>query len=261
MLTETTTDNGMRIWHSQPATETPLPLVLLLHERYGPVEHTFNVLERFAEAGFIAATPDLFHRFPGERGPIERAEERIDTIDSEAVTDIDATLDYLRSLSYVDGGQVGVAGFCLSGRTPLVYAVARPEQVAAISIAHGGIYPRDYHGDKPGQASVADLIPQIHCPILGMFGEADRSVPMENISRFRSDLERNKLNYWIQVFGDTPHGWMNTTEPERYRELQSDLAWNTLKKFYSSVFSSHWSKDSLTWRFESDVNMKYNFSV
>ena len=261
MLTETTVESGMRIWHSRPNTDEPRPVVLLLHERYGPVEHCFNVLERFAEYGFIAAMPDLFHRYQGDRGPIERSEDRIDTIDTQTVADIDTTLAYLRSLPYVDGTQVGISGFCLSGRTPLVYAVARPDEVAAISITHGGIYPRDYHGEKEGQAPVGTLIPQLVCPVLGMFGEEDRSVPMENISRFRSELERARGNYWIRVFAGTPHGWMNTTEKDRYREPQSEQAWETLATFYARVFAGGWSGEKLTWCFEPGVDVTYDFST
>jgi carboxymethylenebutenolidase len=260
MLIETTTADGMRTWHARPDTDAPRPLVLLLHERYGPVEHCFNVLERFAKSGFVAAMPDLFHRYTGDRGPIERSEDRVDTDDVESVADIDATLAHLRTLSYVDSTRVGVSGFCLTGRTPLVYAVARPDEVAAIAITHGGIYPRDYHGDKPGQEPVAGLIPRLSCPVLGMFGETDRSVPMENISRFRRELERSGADYWIKVFAGTPHGWMNTTNSAIFREPQSETAWQTLAEFYSSVFAGDWNKGTRTWRFEPDTALKYDFA-
>jgi hypothetical protein len=43
MLNETMTESGMRIWHALPDDSgAPRPVVLLLHERYGPVEHSFN---------------------------------------------------------------------------------------------------------------------------------------------------------------------------------------------------------------------------
>ena len=261
MMIETTAGSGMRIWHAQPDTDQRRPAVLLLHERYGPVEHSFNVLNRFAEYGFVAAMPDFFYRFQGDRGPIERAEDSIDTTDGETVSDIDATLAYLRSLPYVDAGRIGVAGFCLSGRTPLVYAAARPDDTAAISITHGGIYPRDYHGEKPGQEPVAGLIQQIQCPVLGMFGEADRSVPMENVSRFRRELERGAKDYLIRVYAGTPHGWMNTTEQGRYRETASEDAWTMLAEFYRGVFAGDWQTGTRTWRFEPETAVAYDFAT
>ena len=260
MLTETTTAEGMRIWHARPDTSEPRPAVLLLHERYGPVEHSFNVLNRFAEYGFVAAMPDFFYRYEGDRGPIERAEDRIDVTDDEVVADIDATIHYLHSLDYVAAGPVGVVGFCLSGRVPIVYAVARPEDVAAIAVAHGGIYPRDYHAEKPGQASVAGLIPDIECPVLGMFGEKDRSVPMENIARFRRELERNGVDYWIRVFADAPHAWMNTTNEHSYREPQSEEAWSILSRFFADVFEGVWDGGRSTWLFQADAAIEYDFA-
>lgn len=260
MLTETTTSDGMRIWHTRPDTDEPRPAVLLLHERYGPVEHSFNSLHRFAEYGFVAAMPDFFHRFKGDRGPIERAEDRIDVKDDEVVTDIDATLRFLRTLDYVTEGPVGIAGFCLSGRVPIVYAVARPDEVAAISVVHGGIYPRDYYPDRPGQASVAGIIPEIACPLLGMFGAMDRAVPLENVARLRSELERNGIDYWIRVFAGAPHGWMNSTELDRYREPQSEESWDILSRFFADVFDGVWGGGRTTWLFQPDAEIEYDFA-
>ena len=264
MLTETTTEQGMRVWHARPAADGPRPALLLLHERYGPVEHSFLVLERMAEAGFVTAMPDLFHRFKGDRRPVELGEGRVEITDPEVVADLDATIRYLRSLPYVDRRGVGVVGFCLSGRAPIVHAAARPNEVAAICIAHGGIYPRDYTAEKPGQASVAGLIPQLRCPILGMFGENDRSVPMENVSRFRRELERNGKDYWIRVFAGTPHGWMNATEPDRYptryHAASAEQSWGVLARFFTDVYSGAYANGQRTWLFQPDAAVGYDFA-
>jgi carboxymethylenebutenolidase len=261
MLIETTLDSGMRIWHAQPDTDERRPAVLLLHERYGPVEHSFNVINRFAEYGFVAVMQDLFHRYDGDRGPIERAEDRIDCTDAENIADIDETLAYLRSLPYVGAARIGVAGFCLSGRTPLVWAAARPDDTAAISLTHGGIYPRDYHGDKPGQQPVGELIPSMQCPVLGTFGEADRAVPLENVSRFRRELERHGKDYRIRVYADTPHAWMNSTDPKRYREAASEHTWAMLAEFYRGAFAGDWQTGARTWRFEPEEAVAYDFAT
>ena len=264
MLTETTTAEGMRIWHARPDATGPRPAVLLLHERYGPVEHSFVVLERMAEYGFVAAMPDLFHRYTGEREPIESAQARVEITDDEVIVDLDATVRYLRSLPYVAPGGVGVAGFCLSGRAPIVYAAARPSDVAGICITHGGIYPRDYKGEPPGQASVAGLIPKLQCPILGMFGEKDWLVPMEYISRFRRELERTGKSYWVRIFAGTPHGWMNATQPDhyptRYHARSAEIAWNILSQFYTDVFDGAYDASAHTWLFQPDKDLAYDFS-
>ena len=260
MLIEETMASGMRVWHTRPETGEPRGVLMLLHERYGPVQHSFNLIEKAAEDGFVGVMQDLFHRYDGERGPIERAEARVDLVDEESIADVDETLAYLRSLPYVDGSRIGIAGFCLSGRIPIVFAAARSD-AAAIAIAHGGIYPRDYLAQKPGQASVAGLIPRIDCPVLGMFGDADLLVPLENVSRFRRELERNRKSYWIRVYADTPHAWMNSTTPDAYRERQSDDAWRAMIEFFTDSFDGGWSGGYLRWRFEPDAAVGYDFAT
>ena len=260
MLIEETLTSGMRVWHARPDTDEPRPLMLMLHERYGPVQHSFNVLERIAEAGFVACCMDLFHRYEGDRAPIENAEARVDPTDAESIDDLDETIAHMRKAAYVDGGRIGVVGFCLSGRTPLVYAAAR-DGVSAIAVYHGGIYPREYAGSTPGQDTVSNVIPKLRCPVLGMFGERDPSVPMENIQRFRRDLERARKDYRIRVYADAPHGWQNSTVPARYRPALAETAWRETVDFFDEVFAGRWDDGRTHWRFEPDAAVAYDFSV
>ena len=113
MLIEETLASGMRVWHARPGTEEPRPLMLLLHERYGPVQPSFNVIERIAEAGFVACFMDMFHRYEGDRGPIERSESRVDPTDDESIADLDETIAHIRELAFVGActgfGHVGLA--------------------------------------------------------------------------------------------------------------------------------------------------------
>ncbi|MCI0815668.1 MAG: dienelactone hydrolase family protein [Chloroflexi bacterium] len=260
MLIEETLASGMRVWHARPDTREPRPLMLMLHERYGPVQHSFNVIERIAEAGFVACFMDMFHRYEGDRAPIEKSEARVDPTDEESVADLDETIAHMRTLGYVDGGRIGVVGFCLSGRTPLVYAAARGG-VSAIAVFHGGVYPRDYAGSTAGQEPVSNVIPKLPCPVLGMFGELDPLVPLENVQRFRRDLERARKHYRIRVYAGTPHGWQNSTMPDHYRPGPADAAWGETVDFFNEVFAGRWDDGRLRWQFEPDAAVTYDFSA
>ena len=89
MLVEKTLASGMRIWSARPNTDAKRPLVLLLHERYGPVKHSMNMVEKLALDGFVVCVPDMFHRSSGDRGPVEPAEARIDPEDHTALADLE----------------------------------------------------------------------------------------------------------------------------------------------------------------------------
>src|SRR5688500_19053337 len=49
-------------WVAVPAAgmPTPAPVVVICHERYGVVQHTVELTEKFAAAGFIAVAPDFY---------------------------------------------------------------------------------------------------------------------------------------------------------------------------------------------------------
>jgi carboxymethylenebutenolidase len=257
MYTETILASGMRVWVSKADSDEPQPLLLMLHERYGPVQHSFNVIERAAEYGFVACFPDLFHRYEGDRGPLERSEARYDPTDEQVLADLDETIAYLRTQTFVNGNQIGIVGFCLSGRMPLVYAAAR-QDAQAIGIFHGGIYPRDYVPEFPGQDSTTNMLPLIDVPVLAGFGEDDRLVPLENIRRFRNELQQLEKRARVQVFADTPHGWMNTTRDE-YRHEASERAWELINSFFREAFAGQWAEPRVD--FAVDDGVAFDFGT
>ena len=157
-IAETQLASGMRLWYARPTENEPRPVLIMLHERYGPVEHSFNVIKRAAESGYVACFPDLFHRYEGPRGPIERSEARYDPTDEQSVSDIDEAVAFMNAQSFVVPNQIGIVGFCQSGRTPMVYA-ASGRKPTAIGVFHGGIYPRDYEPVFEGQESTAAFLP------------------------------------------------------------------------------------------------------
>lgn len=258
MLVKETLASGMRVWHARPDTGDPRPAVLLLHERYGPVPYSFDAIEKLAGDGFVACVYDMFHRYQGDRRPIEQAQARVDPTDDEALADLDETIAYLRKLPYVDGDRIGMAGFCLSGRTPLVYAAAR-DDVSAIAVFHGGIYPRDYEASMPGQQTVAGLIPRLSCPVLGGFGEHDNLVPLENVRRFRGELERHGRSFEIRVFANVPHAWLNHTT-DAYRKREADEAWAMMVRFFTEVFDGTWDGQTVA-RFQADPSIAFDFAL
>ena len=257
MLDELTLSSGMRIWTARPATGEPKPAVVVLHGRRGPIaiDGSWDRVERLAQDGFVACVPDLYHRFTGDRGPIEAQEARIDCTDAEYLADVDEAVAYLRTLPYVDGQSIGVAGFCMSGRIALTYAAAR--EPGAVALFHGGLYPRDYDTIFPGQESIANFIPNISCPVLGQFGELDPRVPMPNVRRFRSEMEESGKSYEIRIFADTDHGWLNH-RTDAYRHDEAEAAWSTFTTFLTDAFAGRWKSDRAIWRFAADSSVDYN---
>jgi len=108
--------SGMTAFRALPKAKGKRPAMILLHERYGVVQHTKDLIVKFAKAGYVAIAPDLFWRFTGDRKALERGDARADIRDSEALEDIGAAIDYLKKQDLVDAKRIAVMGVCQTGR-------------------------------------------------------------------------------------------------------------------------------------------------
>ena len=126
-------DNRINGFLGKPSGTGRRPAVIHLHERYGIVEHTTDLGEKFLDAGYVTIVPDLFSRFTGDRQALARGEEHTDLSDEEVLRDIDAVVDYQRALPEVDAGKIAMSGVCQTGRQPLLVSAKRNYLSAASS--------------------------------------------------------------------------------------------------------------------------------
>ena len=155
--------------------------------------------------------------------------------------------------------KVAMSGVCQTGRQPILVAAKR-------DYAHGrgGALRRGLRRrlEIPPDATGVDrkLLQEMQCPLTAVFGELDNLIHRDNIVRMTSVLAAAKKSFGIRVYPDAPHGFLNDTMPGRYRQPQSDAAWNQITSFLKSVFAGEWKKDRAIWRFEADSSLDYDFT-
>ena len=260
-MKEETLASGMRVWSAQPEGPGPFPTVVILHERYGPVRFTFNNVDRMAQEGFAAFAPDMFHRHTGDRKRVEAAEDRAELQDTRSLTDMDELVAHIRGVSYADADRLVIAGYCQTGRTPIVVASQRDYVTGAV-VMHGGIYNWDFNPVEKGQEPIAGFIPQLSCPVFGGFGELDEIISLPNVWTLRRMLEESRKSYDIHVFQGAVHSWMNTTTPaalKRYNAEATEPAWQAMLNFCREITSGAWDREQLICRFDSTVEPGRDF--
>jgi carboxymethylenebutenolidase len=241
-----------------PKAKGRRPAVIILHERYGIDRHTKDLTVKLAQAGFVGLAPDLFHRFAGDRKAVLRGEQRVDLRDDEALEDLNAAVEYLKKSSNVDGSRIGIIGVCQTGRQPLLLAANRNDIAGAV-VLYGAVGGREWLGNELRPTPVADLIAKVNCPVLGIFGEADHIISVDDVLKFRGCLEESKKNYHVRLYRDAPHGWLNDTMPGRYRKEAAKDAWSLMISFLKKCFAGHSDSQRIVWKFESDYATQYDF--
>jgi carboxymethylenebutenolidase len=251
--------NGMPAVTAFPANGAGrLPVVVLMHERYGLVQHTRDQAARCARDGYFVIAPNFFFRHP-DQVALNKGDGRYDMTDPESVELMNAALDKARESSVADMDRVAIAGYCQTGRHPLVYAAQH--KIAAAVVWYGAASKSEWNVNDLQPKALAEVIADVDCPVFAAFGAEDHIISLDDVRRFRNTLEDHRKSYDIHVYAGAPHGWLNDTMPGRYRKEQAEAAWARQQAFLSEALGEKgWRSDIVSWRFSCESSTSYDFS-
>ena len=194
------------------------PGVVVIQEWWGLVPHIQSVVDRLAEAGFVALAPDLYHGVATTE-PDEATKAMMNLDIARAGTEIDGAVARLRADDAVTGDTVGVVGFCMGGGLAL-YAASRNPAVGA-AVAYYGVGPaRDQVDFSSTKAAV-----------LGHWGEQDHSYSHADIEAIEAKLREagtSVESFWYPA----DHAFFNDDRPEVYNAEAARLSWDRTLAFF-----------------------------
>lgn len=249
--------NGMDAHLAVPASSRATPCVIVIHERYGLVRHIQEIADRFARAGYVAIAPDLFFKHPNPDA-LHRGDSSYEMTDPEAIIGLDAAIDALTKVPNADVNRLAAMGICQTGRHPLVLAAHRP--VSAALVWYGSAQPREWAVNARYTRALDEIIAVIDCPVLGVFGEIDNLISIEDIRKFRDCLEKHGKSFDIGVYPGAPHGFFNDTMPGRYRRAEAEAAWSRQLEFLRAAFDPALDRSRVVQRYSSNIGRDYDFS-
>ena len=240
-------DNTRAFLALPKTTAGPFPAVIIGHERYGLVQHTLDLAAKFASFGYACVAPDMASHWDGDKEALNRGDIGLPLNEDQVKYYYGLCLDYLISLAEVNGQQIAAMGVCQSGGYPLLINSVRPE-ISANIVVYGGTRTSE------------DVIAACTAPIVGIFGEADHTISVDDVDGFRATLQRLKKDYEIKLYAGMPHGWLNDTMPGRYRQREAEEVWFQIIHFLENVYAGAYPAGRTRWRWESDISTSYDFS-
>lgn len=257
--TDLTMNGGLPIFFAAPTDGGPFPAAVVMHERYGLVEHTKDLAVRLATAGYVVAAPDLYFEHPDQEA-LHRGEARLgrpsDRLMFQYLCD---TVDALtaRDDSLVE--RLAMMGACATGRYPIVYGANRPLRAAVV--LHGAAPKKEWQVNESFPESMPSMIERLEAPVLGMFGEKDHSISVDDVRGFRDLFEQSNKTYDISIYEGAPHGWLNDTMPGRYRPKPAAIAWQQLLDFLAANLGDEPLDGGISWKFSSVKARDYDFTT
>lgn len=240
------------------SAESPAPIIVVSPERYGLVQHTVDIAERFAANGWAAVSPDFY------TGISEDEAGRLPSLsDAHVMEHVDAALAHLADDPRCDSSRVVVFGVCRSGSWGLLASAAHPEVVGVIML-YGGAQPKEWELNADRDRPYADIIGASTAPVLAIYGEADHTMSLEMVTKVRQALEAAHRTYRMEIVKGMPHGWLNDTMPGRYYEDVAEATWVDLLRFLRAVDPAQTehviaAPGEFTWEFRASASTDYDF--
>lgn len=206
----------VRAYVAQPEGERPFPTVIMIHEFWGLNESIISLANLLAEEGYLVVAPDTFRGSTTSWVP--RAIFQVISTKPENInTDLDSVYAWLESQPDVDPDRIAIAGFCYGGRTSLVYSLHN-NQLAATVV---------FYGSPETDPAVLEALPG---PVLGIFGSADQSIPVEQVNAFEAALTEAGVPHEVTIYEGQPHAFVQDATGVKAGGAQGE-AWNQMLAF------------------------------
>lgn len=215
---------SMPVYEARPASGPPAPIVLVISEIWGVHEYIRDSTRRFAKAGFYAVAPELFKR-EGGVGQIPNVQDVLKIVlavpRKQVLGDTAAAIDWAKKRPGARADRAGVTGWCWGGSTAIQVAATNPDIKAAV-VWYGP--PARPYPDSPNPVTGFDLAKDIKVPLLGLFGETDKSPTPEDAKRFGEMVSQHNKNVEIVVYPGVGHAFHADYRPSYNAAAASD-AW------------------------------------
>ena len=220
----------MRVYVSGPESSRPAPAVVVVQGQTG-VDDFVKVSDLIASNNFVAAAPDLYHRDPPDCKD-DAPTRRMRLCDATVIQDINATVDFLKSHKSVDPRCIGIVGFCMGGRIVYLMSAANPDIKAGVMYYGGDTFSAWGDGKSPFERTK-----EIHCPIMGHFGEDDKNPSPADMRKLDAELTRLGKPHEFQSYADAAHAFANFGAVN-YREHAAKLSWPRTFGFFAKNLKS-----------------------
>ena len=226
-----TGDRTIPGYRARPKGGNGESVIIVTQEIFGVHEHIRDLCRRLAHDGYYAIAPDLYVR----QGDPTTASD-IDTLvkeivakvpDEQVMSDLDFTAGFAMK-EMASANRLGITGFCWGGRIVWLYAAHNPALKAGVAW-YGRLVgaPVPLHPRHP-----VDVAGELHAPVLGLYGENDRGIPLESVEQMRAALGADSGSEII-VYPGAPHGFNADYRPS-YVEADAKDAWGKMLAWFAA---------------------------
>ena len=197
-----------------------LPAVIMIHENKGLNDNIKKMANLLARNGYVVLAVDLFKgEVTTDRNRSSELSQYVRDNQDIATANLKSAVRYLSSLPNVNPEKIVSLGWCFGGGESLQLALNSQDHPLAATIVYYGRLLTD-------NASVAN----IKWPVLGIFGDQDKSISVDSVKAFEMALNSNGIPNEIYIYKGVGHAFANPSG-ENYAPKETQDAWQKTLAF------------------------------
>lgn len=189
--------------------------IIVLQEAFGVNDHIRGVADLLADESYFVVAPQLFHRDGSPEiayDDFAAAMPFMANLNRQGLTnDLNATTDFLATLGF-HAANIAAVGFCMGG-TVSFFAATLGTVGAAASFYGGGVATGRF-----GLPPLLELAGDLRCPWLGLYGDLDQSIPVEQVEALREATNAVSVTTEIVRYPEGKHGFHCDARPDSFNE-------------------------------------------
>lgn len=197
-----------------------LPAVIMIHENKGLNDNIKKMANLLARNGYVVLAVDLFKgEVTTDRNRSSELSQYVRDNQDIATANLKSAVKYLSSLPNVNPEKIVSLGWCFGGGQSLQLALNSQDHPLAATIIYYGRLLTD-------NASLAN----IKWPVLGIFGDQDKSISVDSVKAFEMALNSNGIPNEIYIYKGVGHAFANPSG-ENYAPKETQDAWQKTLAF------------------------------
>jgi dienelactone hydrolase len=202
------------------------PGILMIHDRSGFSEGTLADAQMIAKLGYVVFAEDMFGKGIVPKDVPEMT-KLIGIYDKDRPLMRERALagfDVLKAQPMVDPTKIAAVGYCFGGTTGIELVETGAPIVGYISV-HGAF-----------NNFTAERAKNIKGRVLILHGSEDPVAPMEQVNALVSQLREAKVNFELNLYSGSAHGF---THPQNPSEVRADDEYKVaMARFFKEVLAN-----------------------
>jgi carboxymethylenebutenolidase len=213
---------------ARPAAPGRHPVVLVVSEVFGIHEYIRDVCRRLAKLGYVAVAPAFFYR-AGDPAPLTDFPAIMKIVatatNAQVMSDIAATLAWLKTQPFARKGKLAITGFCWGGGVVWMACETFPEFGAGTAWYGRIAVPPTPAATDPERKYPIQQVDQLKAPVLGLYAGKDQGISQADVEAMRAELKaKGKTESDIIVYPQAQHGFHADYRPS-YDKAAAEDGW------------------------------------